>query len=412
MNTQLLDASTRERAIEVVIDIADDLRVLPEVVPARAFTRMNHAMLFMHIHQAGVRDVLDRANEALEHAIVAMQDEPPAFRLHGGLAGLGWTLNRLVDGEVADRICTRIDTYVDDCLHAPTWEHEYDLLRGLVGLGLYGLERLRHETGRRIVERVLHHLAASARRSDRGVAWFTTPAMLAQQERQAEFPDGLYSIGMSHGNAGVAAFLARCIVNEIDVALARELLDGCIRFVLSTSNPTTRGRFPVETDRQHRASSEPRRLAWCHGDMGITLALQAAATALDRDEWRREVEVLAHEMATRDVDLTRVVDAGLCHGAAGLGHAFHRLYRASGLRVCREAAREWFARALAMRTPARGFGGYQSTVLDLQTNTRIWHDDVTMLSGSAGIGLALLTAATEQEPWWDGLYMFDCGDWT
>lgn len=74
------------------------------------------------------------------------------------------------------------------------------------------------------------------------------------------------------------------------------------------------------------------------------------------------------------------VDAGLCHGSAGLAHIFNRHWQATGERVFADAARRWFGRTLARIDHVSG-GGF--------------------LSGRAGVALALLHAASAREPTWD-----------
>ncbi len=73
-----------------------------------------------------------------------------------------------------------------------------------------------------------------------------------------------------------------------------------------------------------------------------------------------------------------VVDAGLCHGAAGLLHVFNRLHQATGDGLLVDAARRWFEPALALPVPEDRF-----------------------LEGRAGVDLALLAACTDVEPAWD-----------
>jgi hypothetical protein len=95
-----------------------------------------------------------------------------------------------------------------------------------------------------------------------------------------------------------------------------------------------------------------------------------------------------------------VVDAGLCHGAAGLGHLFNRLFQATGDSCLAEAARFWLARTLQMRRPGRGVGGYEAWQLD-DDGKVTWIADPGLLAGAAGIALALLAATTPVEPAWD-----------
>jgi hypothetical protein len=95
------------------------------------------------------------------------------------------------------------------------------------------------------------------------------------------------------------------------------------------------------------------------------------------------------------------VDTGLCHGAAGAGHVFHRLFLATGEPRFADAARFWFARLLAMRGEHRGFAGFAAYGPDGKGKLA-WTGDAGFLTGAAGVTLALVAAITEDaEPVWD-----------
>ena len=113
---------------------------------------------------------------------------------------------------------------------------------------------------------------------------------------------------------------------------------------------------------------------------------------------------IARGAASRPLDQAGVVDAGLCHGAAGLGQLFNRMYQATADETLGRAARFWFERTLAMRQPGRGVGGF-SALSAKEDGTRYWDDDPGILSGAAGIALALLAATTSIEPEWDRMLL-------
>ena len=95
---------------------------------------------------------------------------------------------------------------------------------------------------------------------------------------------------------------------------------------------------------------------------------------------------------------------GLCHGAAGLGHIFNRLFQASGEEVFRDAACSWFEHTLNFKLANEGFGGflfYRVTEEDGAT----WEAEPGILEGAAGIALALLAASTSIEPAWDRMLL-------
>ena len=100
-------------------------------------------------------------------------------------------------------------------------------------------------------------------------------------------------------------------------------------------------------------------------------------------------------------------DSGLLRGAAGVAHRLNRRAQVAGEgeeeRLAGEA-RAWFARVLAMRRPGEGIGGFQARVPDGRGGAA-WADDPGFLTGSAGIGLALLAAVSPVEPAWDRLLL-------
>ncbi|HEX7843972.1 MAG TPA: lanthionine synthetase LanC family protein, partial [Kofleriaceae bacterium] len=97
--------------------------------------------------------------------------------------------------------------------------------------------------------------------------------------------------------------------------------------------------------------------------------------------WRRIALQVARRAAARPLPpAADSLDAGLCHGSAGLGHLFNRHWQETGDRVFADAARRWFDRALARLDHVSGDG---------------------LLSGKTGVALALLHAITAHEPTWD-----------
>jgi hypothetical protein len=121
---------------------------------------------------------------------------------------------------------------------------------------------------------------------------------------------------------------------------------------------------------------------------------------VDEPAWEREALAIARRAAARPAEQSGVADAGLCHGAAGLGHLFNRMFQATGDACLAEAARFWFEQTLQMRRPGRGVGGYEARHLDGDRKVT-WKADPGLLMGAAGIALALLAATTSVEPEWD-----------
>jgi hypothetical protein len=80
------------------------------------------------------------------------------------------------------------------------------------------------------------------------------------------------------------------------------------------------------------------------------------------------------------------------------------MYQATGDPCLAEAARFWFEQTLRMRRPGRGVGGYEAWQLD-DDGQVTWVADPGLLTGAAGIALALLAATTDVEPAWDRMLL-------
>ncbi len=143
------------------------------------------------------------------------------------------------------------------------------------------------------------------------------------------------------------------------------------------------------------------RAAWCHGDPGVAAVLLLAAAALDRPRWRQIAIDTALASAARAPDVTGNLDAALCHGSTGMGHLLNRMYQQTGDERLRDQAAAWFGRALDARRPGHGVGGWQSRLPDVAGQPPRWHATPGLLQGAAGIGLALLAAATPRAADWD-----------
>jgi lantibiotic modifying enzyme len=244
-------------------------------------------------------------------------------------------------------------------------------------------------------------LAQSARPRRPGVAWRTDPEWIPAAYRRT--PHLEWNLGVAHGAPGAIALLGRVVAAATDAGTkrqARALLDKAVAWVLAQELPRgSSGRFGDAVG--PGVVPRPTRTAWCYGDLGIAAALLVAARGAKQRSWERAAVRIGLAAASRPADESGVVDTGLCHGAAGAGHVFHRLFLATGEPRFADAARFWFARLLAMRGEHRGFAGFAAYGPDGKGKLA-WTGDAGFLTGAAGVTLALVAAITEDaEPVWD-----------
>src|SRR5262249_58816684 len=128
--------------------------------------------------------------------------------------------------------------------------------------------------------------------------------------------------------------------------------------------------------------SDNSRLTWCYGDLGILSVLFQVSRRTGREDLRGFARDLLDHCLARPPEDYGVVDAPLCHGAAGVAHIFNRLYQAENDPRCREAALRWFDRALSMRQPASGAGGFLAATRPDPAGPTLWEASPAFLDAA------------------------------
>lgn len=325
-------------------------------------------------------------------ALEAQREHAARKGLHDGVAHMGWTIAHLAGDDDEDEMCAAIDESLAGALENG-WDGSYDLVRGLVGFGVYALER--RERGKPLASRVLQLLGESAQRRGSGVGWHTRSDLLPAWQR-VNAPSGRWDLGLAHGVAGIIGFCARCIAKGIGDVDARALMNDAVTHLVETYPASETGRFP-SWERSDGSSPLGRAsLAWCYGDLGLASALCAAANVEPR--WTADAVMLARACATR---ASSVRDTGICHGAAGAAHVLNRLYQVTADEVVGEGARRWLHMLLSMRNDrdVAGFPSYDAVAG--------WRADSSLLTGAAGVALVLHAMVSDVEPLWDRLLLLD-----
>ena len=391
----------------IVGDLADAVRALvvelgdaiarPEVLanaePSLAGGQAGFALFHAYVNRT------DDAVDALERAIDAMATRKMQPNLYAGFPGVAWTMEHLGDlfDNEGDDPNAAIDEALVDALSRP-WRGDYDVINGVTGLGLFGLERAYAGRGTRIVELAIEQLAAMSTEKDGGRTWWTDPAWMIPETREV-FPHGYHNMGIAHGVPGAVALLAMALERGITPERTRALLDGSVAWLLANRLPPelqtkTTAVFPYHQEELAAGTHEGTRVAWCYGDPGVAISLLLAGRAAGVAAWEEAGLHAARVAATRPFKDTGVIDAGICHGSAGLAHLFNRLWQATGDERFAEVARRWVEHTIGLRGD-KGIGGYQAWKADH------FEDTTGYLTGATGIGLALAATIATTPPDWD-----------
>lgn len=347
------------------------------------------------------------AEQLLDATLEELSSTEVQPSLYSGAGGTAWTLAHLerigiieaFDADWSDAL-TDFDELLVTYAGSTTWQSQYDLINGLVGLGVYALERWPRATAVDCLQSIIEHLAELAEVSDEGAAWFTPPELMLDQHSRDRFPRGCYELGVAHGVAGVVAFLATVHHTGLVTRQVEELLQRATAWLLRQRKDRP---FPYPREIGRDGTLEFSRASWCNGSIGIAVALLKAAETLNDSQLRRAAIDLALSTSRYSPETTRVVDACLCHGSAGLAHMLNRMYQTTREEPLREAALRWYDTTLRFRRAGAGIGGY------LFGNSRggTGVADPGFLMGAAGVTLALVAAVDAQEPEWDRLMLLE-----
>lgn len=409
-----LIGASRQAAIEAVDAIADALQPAMESWGKRwddpagidnasmACGRAGAALFFAYRAAALPQRDDAPAIDLIEEALNQLSQRAMDCSLYCGFTGLAWVCDQIAslsgNTSTEEDVNAEIDAALLEHVSRRRPDAEWDLIDGLTGIGVYGLNRLTRPNGRKIAEQVVEALAGLAQLQPDGLSW-PTPERRHVGDDRTNRAQWSFNLGMAHGVPGAIAFLGAACVLDVAKATAGRLLEQAVPWLWNQRlEDDTLSCFPHFCG--PGLDGSPSRCAWCYGDLGITSALMIAARGAERADWYDNAIKLARHCAVRRSDRRDVLDCGLCHGAGGVGHIFNRLYQASGDPLLEEASAYWLEWVLSKRDPACGIGGFRTWSQE-RTPDGEWIDDPRFLTGACGTGLALLAAATDRNPAWD-----------
>ena len=412
----ILEGDLRRKAMEAVWQIAESLPSIltPQDIDLEERPAMFHpsavvcwkaetGLFYAYLAKAlGHTASAKRSWDYLDEAITEASEHLNSAWMFGGFTQLGWmiaNLEGIVFSPEDTESCDAVDEIINEDLNQSGWQSDYDLISGLVGYGIYALERLPQKAATEISRKVVTKLWESAVHSEQGITWHTNAALLPEWQVQL-CPNGYYNLGLAHGVPGVIGLLGRNIAAGIEPERSWILLGGAVRWLLEQQLPTDwDSSFPSWAG--PGIEPEISKVAWCYGDLGAATALLYAAQSVGQTEWENEAIKILRKASSRSFESAGVFDASLCHGAAGNAHIFNRIYQATGNQEFKEAAITWYERALGDWRSKDGNTGFSTAEIDEVSKEmrRIYKPG--LLDGAAGIGLALLAASTNLMPEWD-----------
>jgi lantibiotic modifying enzyme len=332
------------------------------------------------------------ANEELSHHLT-------------GVAGTGFVFQHLRNMNVLDAAddlnLSELDEFISDGIDLDAKTNSWDPLHGMVGCGIYFLERNKETGEKKFLKKIVAHLENMRTQLDKYHIWITPG--------HEPYSDNNYNFGMAHGMPGILSFLAQVHERGISQQNIGQMISTCIPFLLNherVSDPVYS--FPSAVDVSLSADEmENSRLAWCYGDLCISNMLIHCGRCLKNKNWKQKGIDIALKTTRRSFHESGCMDAPFCHGSTGIAHQYLRLYHLTKNPVFRDTATRWIETTQnEFYKKDQGAGGYFFRSYDEKKNSFELNANYSLLEGSAGIALVFLSFLYDIQPDWD--IIFQC----
>lgn len=272
---------------------------------------------------------------------------------------------------------------------------EFDLIRGLAGVGAY---LLRRDPAGRAAHAVLEYMVRLTEPVTFGgetlPGWWTASGPSGRPD--GRFPGGHANCGMAHGIGGPLALLSLAALQGVTIPGHLPAIASICAW-LDHWRASNEAAWPYWVTRAElrtgRVSDRgPARPSWCYGTAGLARAQQLASLATGdaiRQRWAEDT--LIHAL-TDPNQRAAITDSSLCHGYAGLAHL------ATQAAADATPAAAAYLRALipglleAVHPPGTDPRRTAACLLDPANG------GPGLLEGATGTGLAALSASTSIPP--------------
>lgn len=298
--------------------------------------------------------------------------------LCSGLAGFGWMLQKINNEnvEIDEEYFNQFDSILFEELQEQANNNEYDFLHGSIGIVIYFIERYKIRKDEFIASTIKDYTEKLISKIDTNLEDVLLSTSNIKNEKSIYF-------GLAHGVASVINFLILLVTNckELNLDITPSL-HKCISFLQNNKkyNIISKQFYPniYFYDTKEFFHS---RLSWCQGDLGISNALFNAGVFLGDQKLKSEAILLINNTTKIKLEDSRVNDFAVCHGTSGILIQYHLASQKFNLDFTEEM-QYWDSILESQTKNFNEFLGFNGSTYESQTS---------LLNGSAGLGLVLLT---------------------
>jgi hypothetical protein len=275
-----------------------------------------------------------------------------------------------------------------------------DLLHGGFGFWAFLLESkdLAHKA--QLIREQLNALNSIRMDTGKGCNW-KIDLDIFQQEQQEKISIDPYSsthLGLAHGISFILVLLAKTKEQGFFKVETEELLHKGLSHIHSLKQQPSSSGYCYPMVVLNGRSQNGGRLAWCNGELCVALAFWMGWKATGTDIYKAEAFEIMERAGRKNRKEAGALDAGLCHGTAGIAQIFRRFYWETHDSTYAAISDRWISETLNMANYTDGLAGFKTYRSGTYGGP---HAEYGFLSGIAGIGSVLLSSLSEMPSDWD-----------
>jgi len=387
----------KEQILEKVLTIEKELLNNQDAIglyTGKAGTALFYTYLSKYL---GTNDYDEKIEKSLVDIFESINNGNSNTTFCSGLSGIIWGIEHLKQKKLLELEDSFEDAY--DALKESALQYakkgEFDFLHGADGI-VYCLLMM-DVADEAFINKWLDLLYQYARKEEKGFVWETILTIKSDKK--------VLNLSLSHGISSKIIVLAETLKKYPANILTKQLLEGSVNYLLESKNKDDLGFcFPSYIDEDN--TGKRARLAWCYGDLGNAIALWRAGCSLNNKAWKDQaIDVMLETVKRKNPAKEGVVDAGFCHGSAGIAHIFNRFYLETGRKEFDDARWFWVKKTLEFGEQPNGIGGFKMYV-GLEDK---YVSESNFLEGATGIAIVLLGFLSEEKEniAWDACFLMN-----
>lgn len=312
-----------------------------------------------------------------------------------GIAYVNWHLNNFGLRETDLEVFNGIDEIVLPCCINDFEKRITDNLHGPLGVLFYLSKTLTYDpSAKSAMEVLLNNYIKLARIDKMGLR--------IDNNSLRDAAENVYNLSLSHGLSGNLLIFAEAYANGFGKDVLPDLFRNGLKYILlaekdKIDDTKTNSHFPSlvnETNKFDKDINEEHyftRLAWCYGDLNISILLLRWGKLLNDEKiFKKGIEIARKTLSRKSNIEAQIGDAFFCHGSAGLAQLYFRIYHLTSKEEFLKQSDYWM----------------QSTEYFLEKSMTNSNEEnpLSILEGYPGIALVYLNRFCGKPLPWDDMF--------